>query len=232
MPAIQPQTRSQKDRILAALPPGTARVQVLTEEGKTAWRSPDPTNPNFVCLSDQIVIKTNGEPITMKGQPGRKAKIELEAVSENVAEILEAKEQALEQNELVTAIKDNPEGDAALNYVVEAMAEEAASLEFERNEAERKGEDTSHLSMRRARVLKALGDTLLRRREKLSASSLDLDGKAFEVTFKFLMETLRLTLDKDCNIRSEQIETIFTKFSKRIGDGWKEEAKARMRTLA
>ena len=224
MPAAQPQTRSQKDAILASLPPGTSRVQVVTEKGKTAWRAPDQ-----VALKEQIVLKASGEPITMMGQPGRKRKIELVAVSDGVAEIQEAKEQAIEENELLQAIMNEPESDAAINLVLRGMAEEIASLEFERKELERNGGDTSNVSMRRSRVLKALGDTLLRRREKLASTSIDLDGKGFEIVFKFIMETYRLALE-DCTLRPEQIETVFTKFSKRINSDWQEEAKARMRT--
>jgi hypothetical protein len=226
MPAAQPQTRSQKDRIIANLPVGTSRVQVITEKGKTAWRE-----PAMVGIKEQIVLKAGGQPITMKGQPGRKKKVELVAVSDNVAEIQEAKDQAFEENELLTAIMEDPESDVAINLVLRGMAEEIASLEFERREAERNGLDTSNISMRRARVLKALGDTLLRRREKLSSTSLDLESKGFETVFTFIMETYRLSLE-DCNLRPEQIETVFTKFAKRIASNWKEEAKARMRTLA
>ena len=51
---------------------------------------------------------------------------------------------------------------------------------------------------------------------------------SFQIVFSFMLETVRGSLE-DAGARPEFIETIFTKLSKRLDDGWKEEAKARVK---
>jgi len=223
MPAAKKLNATAKSRVLASLPHDTTRVQVVDEKGKTCWKK-----PTEVGTQDQIVFNSHGDPVVMKGTPGRKAKPSLEPVNENVGEIMEAKEEHFKEDELLTAIKDNPEADDVLDIVMVGLAQEAASLEFERREAERQGKDTSTYSLRRANILRATGEMWIKRKEKIEAGMLDMDSPAFEALFGFILETFKDTMT-ECGLREELMETVFAKLGKRIGDGWKSEAKARMK---
>lgn len=221
--AVQPkQTPMDKQRIIRCLPPGTSRLQVIDGDGKTRFKL-----PGDIEDEDQIVMKGNGEPVVMLGRPGRKSKTEL-PIDPAVADVLEAKQEHVESSLLISAAKNNPEGDDVLNHLIVAMAEEATSLEFERKEAERKGEDSSSYSAKRARVLKGLADTWLKRKERIEGAILDLDSPSFEVLMSFILETFRDAM-KDSGMRGEMIETTFNKLAKKLEQGWKEEAKARMK---
>jgi len=217
------QSQSDKERLLRNLPLGTHRVQVVDGQGKTKFKRPEE-----IGRADQILLNTKGEPIVMRGKPGRKAKVDLKPVNDAVGEVVEAREGYIETSDLYVAAKANPEGDDVLDHIIQEMAEEIAALEFERTEAARHGNDTSGLSVKRAKVLKAMGDLVLKRREKLLAGVIDLDAPAMKVLMEFILETFRGSLE-DAGMRPEHTETIFAKLGKRLENGWNEEAKARMK---
>ena len=220
------QSQSDKDRLLRNLPDGTLRVQVVDDHGKIKYKRPDD-----VGHVDQIMLNAKGEPIVMKGAPGRKAKIDLKPINDSVGEVMEARGEHLATSELLTSARKDPEGDAILDHTIRAMAEEAAALEFERGEAERHGNDTSGISVKRTRVLKAMADTWLKRREKLQSGIVDLESQSMKILMGFILETFRASL-QDAGTRPEHTETIFAKLSKRLEEGWNEEAKARMKERA
>lgn len=208
---------------LSALPVGVVRVQVTDEFGKTVWRA-----PHEVQDSDKIVLGQNGVPIHMTNQPGRPRKVPLLPANANVAEMMRQKEDFIEDDPLLHTVATNPEKSEVLDFVMKALAEEAASLGFERKEAERKGEATSQISMRRIGALKAVGDSWLKRKEQISSSGVDLDSPAFKRVFNLITETLGLAL-ADAGLRPEMVETIFAAFSKRVmADEWDREALKRM----
>jgi len=209
--------------ILANLPAGTTRVKVQDVNGKQAWRK-----PGEVLLDDTISIGKDGNPIVMSGTPGRPSKVQLLPASSVIAEQIKAKEEALSEDAIVQSVQSQPDSDDVLNHIITGLAEEAASMKFERSEAERKGMETSKLSVRRVDALKKTADVWLKRREQITEKSLDLDGPAFQAVFALLMETIREALT-EAGLRPEQIETVFTKFGKKVGDSWKAEARARIR---
>lgn len=223
MPAAHKLSTQDKDRILRNLPQGTTRVQVVNPKGKTAWRKPADVGPQ-----DQIMFNGAGDPVVMRGSPGRKRKVELEPINDNVAEIVEAKADHMANDELSSAVAANPDADNVLDIVMRELSNEAASLQFERQEAEREGRDTSQYSLRRARILQSVGDMFLKRKEKLDAGMLDIEAPAFEILFSFMLETMRESM-VEAGLRPEIIETTFAKLGKRLENGWREEAKARMR---
>tara|TARA_Y100000310_G_scaffold334397_1_gene414084 strand:- start:369 stop:1052 length:684 start_codon:yes stop_codon:yes gene_type:complete len=217
------QTKEDRERILAAIPDGTKRVQVIGTDGRTQYKRPD----DILLDSDEIVLSSDGTPVVMRGRPGRKPRVQLQPVSSNVAEVAEARVAHIENAPLLKATKKDAEGDGVLHALLVGMAEESAAIEFERQEAERHGRDTSNISAKRARVLKGMADTWLKRKEKLDGGLVDLDSPAFEKLFGFVLETVRGALE-DTSIRPEQIETVFNKLGKRLDTGWKADAKARM----
>lgn len=211
--------------LLASLPKDTTRVQVIDEFGKTRFKKPSDVVP-----ADQIVIGSDGNPIVMTGRPGRKPKPNMLPANDNIAEQIRAKQLSLAEDDLLNAIRTNPETGDVLDYVMEGLAEESASLAFERQEAERTGQPTSQISMRRINALKAVGDSWLKRKEQISSAGVDLDSKAFERVFLFIMDTFRETVTEVMpNVRAELIETLFANFSKKVGDeNWSREATKRM----
>jgi hypothetical protein len=148
-------------------------------------------------------------------------------VTQNIAEVVEARSEHVDGDPLLTAARINPEGDAVLNSIIVAMAEESAAVEFERLEAERHGVPTSNISAKRARILKGMADTYLKRRDKLDGE-IDLDSKTFEVLFGYILETFKDTMSAT-GMRPEHIETVFSKLGKTLNDSWKAEAQARMK---
>lgn len=218
------QTQDEKRRLLRQLPPGTHRVQVLTSRGKTKFKRPEE-----VEATDKIVINGTGNVVVMRGKPGRKPKATVDPVSDEVRDIMAARETHFTESDLLGAATEDPSGDPVLDYVLRGMAEEVTSLEFEKILAERHGSDTSGLSSKRLRGLKALGETWLKRREKLQAGVIDIESETFKALFSFALETFRESM-KDAGIRPEHVETVFTRLSKRLdGPSWKQEAQARMR---
>ena len=209
--------------VLATLPPDTTRVQVTDEFGKTKYKK-----PADIRSTDTILLNGNGTPIVMTGRPGRKKKPEMKPANDNVAEMLRAKEDFVEDDELLEKVRENPEGGTVLDHVMAGLAEEAASLAFERTEAERKGESTSQISMRRINALKAVGDSWIKRKEQLASGGVDMESPAFKRLFQFILDTLRDALEEDVKARPEMIETIFTAFSRRLDDDWTRDANKKM----
>jgi len=164
----------------------------------------------------------------MKGAPGRRKKTDLKPVNANIAEVLDAKSDHLKDDALIKVMRDSPDSDSILDVILQQLAQEAASMEFERLEAERNGRDTSTISLRRANILKSAGDMFLQRKKISVAGTLDLDSPAFSEVFRFMLETFRGAM-VDSGMRPELVETTFAKLSKRLDDGWKEEAQSRMR---
>ena len=217
------QTRDDKRRILASLPPETKRVQVIGADGRQQYKRPDDIDVDV----DQIALGADGKPVIMRGRPGRRPKVHLQPISSGVQEVVEARDEHVSSNALLGAAKDNPEGEEVLNEIIAAMAEEAAAVEFERLEAERHGAPTSNISAKRARILKGMADTYLKRRDK-GEGGVDMDSPAFEAVMGFMFETIQGVMT-DSGMRKEHIETVFAKLSKVLDDSWKAEAQARMK---
>jgi len=216
------QPRQDQRALLSKVPTGAARIQVVAQDGKTRFKRPEDVVP-----SDYIVIGNDGCPIVMIGSPGRKKKVERVAISPDLEEMIRQKQDSVRADDLVETVGRDPEDVSVLDYVMRGLAEEAASLGFERDEADRKGNPTSQISMRRINALKAIGDSWLKRKEQSAALGVDLDSPAFDRVFTYIMDTFRDAL-ASCNIRDEAIETIFANLSRRIDDDWKREAGRRI----
>jgi|ETNvirenome_6_85_1030632.scaffolds.fasta_scaffold47700_2 hypothetical protein len=225
MSAVQRQTKEDREYILTNLPAGVRRVQVIEPSGKQVYKRPDDVDTTL----DQIMLASDGTPICMRGKPGRKKKPVLNSVTPQIAEIEAAREEHLTQDSLRREARSDAESDNVLNGIIAAMADEAAAIEFERAEAARHGQDTANHSSKRARVLKAMADTWLKRRQQVEGGIIDLDSPAFSALFAMILETFKGVM-ADSGTRPEHIETIFVKLVSELGeDSWREEAKVRMK---
>ena len=212
------------DKLLALVPKGATRIQVMDEFGNLKYK-------DFHELADTDEIQTNkqGQPVVMMAKPGRRQIPDLKPATPVVAEMLRQKEKALDEDPIIGHVKRDPESNDVLHFALQALAEEAASIGFERREAERRGEDTSNHSVRRVNTLKALVDTWLKRKEQLTGKELDLKSPMFQAVVAFLMETFSDAL-AESGARGEMIESVFARVAKAMdSDQWEAEARRRMR---
>lgn len=213
-------------RILKDLPPGVARIKVLDEHGREKWRTPED-----VTDAHTIVLKDDGSPFTMSGKPGRKAKVERLPVSDLAAKIMEDKKRAIDDDPLVRTVYHNPESPDVLAAVMKGISEEAASLKFERQEAERQGKETSQISMRRVNALKAAGDAFLKRMDQVQNSGVDLDSPAFITVMEFIGGTIHETMISS-GMRPEEAQALLTKLAAVLNSGeWKAELEQKLRKV-
>jgi hypothetical protein len=219
------QTRTDREYIVANLPEGTQRVQVISAQGKQQYKRPEDVD----LVEDEIVLTNDGSPVVMRGKPGRRPKAQLNAVTPQIAEVTRAKDLHIEEASLVREMHRDADGDAALNAILEGMALEASSMEFERKEAERHGQDTVNISAKRSRVLKAMADTLLKKKAVMSAGVIDMESPAFHALFTHLLESFKDSM-VDAGARGELVETVFANLGKTLdNESWREDARLKMR---
>lgn len=221
-----------REDLLALIPKDAKRVRVIDEKGHERWRDIEEEGFEAILSSDEIVLD-DGRPRIMKSAPGRRKKKppvpKPPPVSQTVAELMEAKSAYLDRDELLLQIEKGIDQEEVLALIMQGYAQEAASLAFERMEAERNGKETSQLSIRRIGALKALGETWIKRKEQLAGKTVDLASPAFGRLFEFILDTFREALHKG-GISEDLSETIFVNISERINDEtWEEEASRKMR---
>ena len=221
----KPQTKADREYIIENLPKEVRRVQVVDINGKQLYKRPDDVDLDY----DRIQLAMDGTPIVMRGKPGRKPKKPLKPVTPQIAEVDEARTEHISHSTLLQEAKRDAEGDGVLNAIMSAMAEEAAAIEFEREEAARHGQETSALSAKRARVLKGMADTWLKRKQQIEGGLIDMESPAFQALFGLILETFKESM-VDAGARPEFVETTFVKLVAALGDeGWKQDARARMK---
>jgi hypothetical protein len=220
------QTKADREYILENLPEGTHRVQVTNATGGLEYKRPEEVD----VVDDKIMLNSKGEPILMMGKPGRKKK-PLAALSPQLAAVAQAREDHLESNVLVSNVKKEANGDDALDEIILGLSQEAAVLEFDRLEAQRHGDDGAPYAVKRARILRSMGDLILKRRALSKGSAVDMDSDEFQALFTFLLETFRGAMEES-GCRPELIETTFTKLTGNLDDSWAQEAKGRMKDVA
>jgi hypothetical protein len=223
---LSKQSRTDREYILANLPPGTFRVQVINSQGTQQYKRPDEVD----VVGDIISLSGDGSPVVMRGKPGRPTKTNLKPVTPEIAVVSQAREELINTSPLVREATKNSSGDPILDELVKGLVEEATAIEFERCEAQRHGrsEDVTAFATRRARVLKSASDLILKRKALEKGGVVDLDSPAFQALFSLLLSTFKEAMVKG-GCRSEQIEQTFTGLVSSLDDSWKSEARARMK---
>jgi len=229
---MEAERQSTRDEILALIPDDAKRVKVKTEKGGERWRDIEGGNLSGILEGDEIVV-LNGKPVVMKTKPGRKAKPPAPKapppVTQTVAQLQVAKQHFFDMDPLLRQLSKGVDSEDVLHLVMHGFAQEAASLEFERQEAERTGKETSQLSIRRINALKALAETWIKRKEQLSGKTIDMDSPAFRELFSFMLDNFREAMHKG-GVPRDQAETVFVSLSERMSDeSWEQEARNRMK---
>jgi len=215
----------ERSALIDKIPEGAKLVSVVTENGEKKYRP-----PADLADTDEIQVNKNGIPIVMMAHPGRTKNPKVEPANAFVAELIRRKDEAIKADPIIAAARDKPDDPDVLQQVIVAFGEEAASIGFERAEAERKGEETSGLSLRRINALKALAETWLRRREQMASKGIDIDSPSFKAMFGFIMDTFKEAM-LSCGVRGEMVETVFAKLAQMMNGEWENEAKNRMKNV-
>jgi len=114
-----------------------------------------------------------------------------------------------------------------VNTVLIELAEETASLKFERIKLEERDQSTGTISVRRAQVLKMVMDALVQRRNIALNDFINLKSPQWQIIFSHLMLKIRQTF-LDLNYNTEQIELFFQSLQKNL-EGFEEEAEQRLK---
>ena len=223
MPRKSKTDKQRRADLLAKIPPSATRVRVLTAKGETKYKA-----IADLADTDQIQTKKNGDPIVMKGKPGKPSATNVGPANATVAAILQRKQSAMDADDILAQMRADPESTDLLQAIIVGLGEEQASLKFEREEAAREGKDASGLSSKRVQALRATAETWLKRKDQLTSRTIDLESPGFAVLFKMIMDTFRESMNA-ARLRPEQVETVFAKFSSMVDEDWKNEAKTRMK---
>ena len=206
------------------IPEGVVRLKVIDDKGHIKFRKLEDLQQG-----DTPSLNDSGLPVFVEGRIGKPKKEEaLPPASPLIGDLLRIKQGQLRNDPILQAAESAPESSEVLNQVVLAIGEEAASLRFERMEAERKGTDTSQLSMRRVAALKAIGDTWIKRKEQIQSRVIDLESPPFQALFQFITETFVRAM-QGAGVRQELADSVIAQFAKQLDDSWKNEAKTRMK---
>lgn len=218
-----------RQELLDSLPKNAVRLKVRNEKGIEQWRDIEKGHDN-VADTDDIVLDTHGVPITMDNHPGRRKKPKPQKpANAKIAEIAQLRREFFKRDDLLTKVEKDVESDDVLHFVMQGFAREAASLEFERQQAEMGGRETSQISLRRINALKAVADTWLKRKDQIANKTVDMNSTAFSRLFSFIVETFREALATE-GVTADEIQVIMTALSERISDDtWEEEARIAMK---
>lgn len=225
MPTKRTKATDRFDVLLAKVPKGSKFVQVKTELGKIKYRPIEDLTDK-----DEIQVNKEGIPVGMKGNPGRPKAVTLEPATRVVAEIIKLKNEILENDPVLKAVRERPEDPDVLHQIILGLGEEAASIGFERMRAEQAGEKTSELSVRRVGAFKAMADTWLKRKDQITSRGIDMNSQSYRVFMEFVIETFRDSM-LGAGARPELVETVFARLVKSMNDEWIAEAKNRMKNV-
>lgn len=210
-------TRSNKERqdaLLALLPPDTKKIRVVNALGQERYKTLEELED-----TDEIQVKVDGTPVVMTKDPGRKAIAP--PATKPTTPLTEAlkkeKTDFIRRDPVHKAAKEDPDSPDVLNQVVLGLTEEAASLAFERELAERQGNETSSISVRRVKALTAAADTWLKRKDQLVGGVFDLDSPGFKAFMKVLASTFRDAME-EMGLQEEMIDTVLSKIATSIND--------------
>lgn len=131
-------------------------------------------------------------------------------------------------NTLLKEVKKNPTSEAVFDLLMASLAEESELIEFERDRMIRLGQPATLLTEQRLKVIRMMTDSWAKKKNFAGGNSIDIESPAFGAVFSYILETIRASME-DAGMRSEFIETVFAKLSKRLDDSWKMEAILRIK---
>jgi hypothetical protein len=156
---------------------------------------------------------------------GRPRKIQLLPKDEETATIQKQKDDHLTRDKLSRMLKSKPNSLDILDHLMLEFALEAASLQFERLEAERKGGDTASLSARKVTALKSVADIFFKKRETIIDQAFDFKSQRFQKFIEWILLKVVRRASEKAGLQPEQISILFDKIAHKFEeDTWEKEA--------
>jgi len=141
--------------------------------------------------------------------------------------VLPSKDEIIKKDALLTGMLNDDGVFELLDTVLAEMAEEGASLKYERIKKEFKDEPTDRISLRRANILKMISDSLIQKRNLALNDLVNLRSPQWQVVFKQLMARIQQTF-VDLSYSTEQVELFFQKLQGNL-EGFEEETEQKLK---
>lgn len=184
---------------------------------------------NKVMDNVRQLLPTHLLPKTKTGRPvGRPRKINPAPTANDLeyhAEIAKARQAFIAEDPVVKTLSGKPDSASLLATLRTEIAKEAASLHFQRMEAEKYGKDTAQTSTRRIDALTRIAHIELEIK-RLAPDSLDVRSEKFTKVFNMFIEFLRECAQE--TMPPETIDLFFNRFSTMM-EGWEEKAESLIR---
>ncbi len=214
---------------LPNIPSEVSRVKILNYAGQEKWR-----DPKELEADDKIVVQ-NGALCFMYGKPGRKstqqAEEDFSPLTEDAEEESRARQSFFDRDSILTKTLKDPGGDNVLEAILKGLAEEQASLAFERKTLERRNGPISQISLRRVNALKTMGELWFKRKEQLQTKEIDLSSEEFASLFRFINETFINAMTRS-KLESDTIAVVKGELQALVNEeSWVATAKKRMKDL-
>lgn len=217
------QTQEQKNEALTLVEHPGLLIFVRTKAGKNKYKE-----LGNVLDTDSIHLKKDGTPYTRKKAKKRGSR----PTAEEIEEKCDRKSDMIKNDPLVAISRRDPTSPEVLKHVMTALAEEGASIGFERQEAERQGKETSRLSIRRTTIYKTYVEAYLKHQEIKSIrqdDAIDIDSPVFQKVFHLIVRTFGEAMD-DASIDPRMSEIVLAKFIKSVSsDDWHARVKLAMK---
>jgi hypothetical protein len=167
-------------------------------------------------------VSDSAVPIVVKRSPGRPRKVELRPSVRDLelhAAVALERDSFIEGDALVASLQRGDASIDVLRQLLVEIAREAAALEFQRMESEKRGRDSSQISSRRIDALKKLGDIEMKISE-LRASAPNYYSESFQQLFALWLQKLSLAADV---LAPELRDLLFSQLAT-LCENWEEEA--------
>jgi len=157
-------------------------------------------------------------------QPDNRAPLTLE----EEASVVPAVE--VEDDFIYRTVREDEGPDNILKAVMEGLAEEQSALRILRQEKQREGKDSSHISMKRGTLLKYMSETILQRQSIVGPTEeLNVRGNKFREVFKMFLTVISDTFDH-VRIPSEYKDLFFQRLSQNL-EGWEAKAETAIKAI-
>jgi hypothetical protein len=130
------------------------------------------------------------------------------------------KRDVIKEDPLIKALINEQDTFGLLDVVLTELAEESASLKYERIKKEFDNEPTDRISLRRANILKIINDSIIQKRNLALNDLVNLRSPQWQIVFQELILKVRQTLG-DLGYSSEQMELFFDKLQNNL-EGFEE----------
>lgn len=187
----------------------------------STWKKNDAQVVPLLPLHDVVdggVSRSKGRPKKVEHRPTR-------ADLDHHAQVASQQAEHVEADKIVCAVVERRDVREVLFEVSEALAKEAAVLEYQRRQLELRGRDVGQLVSRRANILVELTRLQVRLRD-LDSQVLDLRSEPMQRIYKEWIRTIAGVAEEV--LPPQQFDVFFNKLENRL-QGWEDEIEARLR---